>query len=279
MQKLPKPTEPSYAINSVDNALHLIQMLRDRGEVRIHQAAKELGVAESTVHRLMAMLVYRGFAVQDDARVYRPGQAVGVGPAGVVWSRELIDIVAPHMHRLCTQTGETINLIIRVGTNLHVLWSVEGSKMLRVVQREGVVMPARSSAAGMVLLADLPADQLRRLYQEVNAEFEDSRMGDEEFAEFVRKLSRRRRAGHVVSHEAVEVGVSALALPLRDADGRAVAAVGIAVPAARSRSLSEPSMIQAARDMQAATEADLHSSTVSFAAAGSSFTPPPRSSV
>lgn len=68
-------TRPSYALDSVDNALRLLQMLRDVGALRLKDAAEELGTAPSTAHRLLAMLVYRGFAVQDEKRRYHPGPA------------------------------------------------------------------------------------------------------------------------------------------------------------------------------------------------------------
>ncbi len=73
--------KPAYLLESVDNALRLLQMLRDVGAVRLNQAANELGIARSTAHRLLAMLVYRGFAVQDEKRIYHPGPAMGAGPA------------------------------------------------------------------------------------------------------------------------------------------------------------------------------------------------------
>lgn len=66
---------PSYVIASADNALRLVVLLRDVGAVRLSDAAAELGVANSTAHRLLAMLVYRGFAVQDEHRIYHPGPA------------------------------------------------------------------------------------------------------------------------------------------------------------------------------------------------------------
>jgi len=54
---------PAYLLESVDNALKLLQMLRDVGALRLKEAAEELHIAPSTAHRLLAMLVYRGFAV------------------------------------------------------------------------------------------------------------------------------------------------------------------------------------------------------------------------
>ena len=66
--------KPSYALTSVDNALRLVQLLRDQGRLRVTDAAAELDVAPSTAHRLLGMLVYRGFAIQDDGRATFPGR-------------------------------------------------------------------------------------------------------------------------------------------------------------------------------------------------------------
>lgn len=41
---------------SVDNAMRALQLLRDRGSLRVSELAKELSVARSTAHRLMMLL-------------------------------------------------------------------------------------------------------------------------------------------------------------------------------------------------------------------------------
>ncbi|MBF8187168.1 helix-turn-helix domain-containing protein [Nonomuraea sp. K274] len=70
-----------YPIESVDNALRLIHLLRARGEVGVTAAAKALGVAPSTAHRLLAMLVFRGRRAERPPglrpRPARPGCAGG----------------------------------------------------------------------------------------------------------------------------------------------------------------------------------------------------------
>jgi IclR family acetate operon transcriptional repressor len=48
--------QPAHPIGSVENALRLLVMLRDRPLLRVSDAASELGVARSTAHRLLAML-------------------------------------------------------------------------------------------------------------------------------------------------------------------------------------------------------------------------------
>jgi IclR family acetate operon transcriptional repressor len=70
--------KPAYILSSIDNALELIQLLRDTGQLRLSDAAKSLEISNSTAHRLMAMLVYRGFAIQGDDRVYLPGPSMAI---------------------------------------------------------------------------------------------------------------------------------------------------------------------------------------------------------
>ena len=66
--------EPAYPIRSVDNALRLIRLFNERDTLRLTDACGYLGVAHSTAHRLLAMLVHHGFVQQDpQSRTYRPG--------------------------------------------------------------------------------------------------------------------------------------------------------------------------------------------------------------
>jgi DNA-binding IclR family transcriptional regulator len=60
--------KPAYSIDSVDHALRLAILLRHEGPLRVAEVAERLGVARSTAHRLLAMLVYRDFAVQGADR-------------------------------------------------------------------------------------------------------------------------------------------------------------------------------------------------------------------
>ncbi len=73
---------PAYAITSVDNALRITAMLQLEGPVS--KVAQRIGVALSTAHRLLQMLVYRDFAVQEPDRSYRVGAAARIrGPLAV----------------------------------------------------------------------------------------------------------------------------------------------------------------------------------------------------
>jgi IclR family acetate operon transcriptional repressor len=243
---------PAYLLESVDNALRLLQMLRDVGAVRLKQAAAELDIAPSTAHRLLAMLVYRGFAVQDEKRTYHPGPAMGAGPAERGWTREFTDRCRPHLEALTAVCGETVNLVIRTGTQCRFLASVESEAMLRVGDRQGQVLPAELVSGGRSLLAELHDDVLQRLYLKSPGDDEldatDRRLAPAEFDAFRRELNGVRRAGFAVNVEQTEEGIVAFGVTIHNRAGRPIGAITVAVPAIRyQRHARGPLMAQMKR--------------------------------
>ena len=225
--------KPVYAIESVDNALRLIQMLRDQGTLRLKLAAAELDVAPSTAHRLMSMLVYRGFALQDDSRVYHPGPSMGAGPAGREWTRTFREIARPHLEALAAQTGETVNLVIRIGTQVRFLTTIESSNLLRVGDRTGTVLPARRASGGKALLAELDVVKLQRLYGTGAVAESDEAMTEQEFDRLVRELKLVRRRGYAMNNQETEDAVVACAVCVRDPRKTAIGAVSVSMPVNR----------------------------------------------
>lgn len=271
MQKKAQRTirKPTYALGSVDNALRLLQILRDVGALRLKDAAEQLGTAPSTAHRLLAMLVYRGFAIQDEERVYHPGPAMGVGAAQRGWTRQFNDVCRPHMEALAIRTGETVNLVIRVGTQARFLSSAETTSMLRVGDRQGQVLPAELTAGGRILLAELPREMLAQLYQrppdapgtggavrEADA-VEDRRLPPERFEAFARELEAARSMGFAINFEQTEEGVAAFGVAIRNAKGVAIGAVTVAVPVTRYHQHSQGPLVSQMRSAVRALEVEV----------------------
>ncbi len=246
-----------YPIEAVDNALLLLQLLRDGGKLRLKDAAAELGVAPSTAHRLLAMLVYRGFAVQDEFKNYVPGVAIGVGPAGLGWTRQLRQLAQPHMELLSSHLNETVNLMVRVGTKVRFLSTSEGSNALRVGDRQGSVMPAHKASGGKAILAELDADMVRKLFTSSSAEIGGDYITEAEFPGFTRELEAIRRNGFAANFEGTEEGISALGMALHNGAGKAVGAMSVATPVARFRPLFDAGLVQRLAEARRQLELDI----------------------
>ena len=224
--------KPPYAVESVDNALRILQMLRDSGQVRVSDVAAELGIARSTAHRLLAMLVYRDFAVQSEDRSYRPGPAIAAKPLRGEPTQRLRQVMRPHMEALCDQVAETINLVVRLGTQTRFLHTVESAHILRVGDRQGTILPAWKTSGGKVLLAELPDAQLTALLRGASGRPPEGLTAAERRS-LVTQLRLVRDQGYAENIEESESGVCAIGVCVRDRLGDPVAALSVSAPSVR----------------------------------------------
>jgi DNA-binding IclR family transcriptional regulator len=248
--------KPPYAIESVDNALRILQLLRDSGQVRVSDVATELGIARSTAHRLLAMLVYRDFAVQAEDRSYLPGPALSARPLRAEPAQRLRQLIRPHMEALCDQVAETINLVVRLGVQIRFLHTVESAQVLRVGDRQGTVLPAWQTSGGKALLAQLPDAQLTVLLRGVNGRPPEGMTAAERRA-LVGELRLIRDQGYAESIEQSESGVCAIGVCVRDQVGDPVAALSVSAPSVRYTPGRSRVFLRELRAAVARAEADI----------------------
>lgn len=221
--------ERSYLIESVDNALLLLLLLRERGQVRVAEAAEYLEVARSTAHRLLAGLRHRGFVVQDTHHVYRPGPVFG--SLGLTAGRDLRLIAYPRLRELHGEVDETVHLMVLEGNGVRFIDGIESTQALRVGTRVGVLLPAHCTSGGLVLLAELPAGELDALYPRGLPAAPGNAIST--LPELHRRLAAVRRGGYAVNQGESERGIVAVGTCVRDSTGRALAGLAVAMPAAR----------------------------------------------
>lgn len=227
----PLKTPPPYPIASVDHALRAATILQMEGGATVSQIAERLGVARSTAHRLLAMLVYRDFAVQDEDRVYRAGPVLELAAHSQSLVSRLRAAALPHLRRVADLLDETTNLIVRTGDTARFIASAECRQALRVGSREGMVFPAHRTTAGLLLLAGLSDEELDEVYA---PERYRERPGDRpDLARLRTELKRLRRNGFAVNQERSERGLVAVGVPVRDRDGTAVAGLSVSMPGVR----------------------------------------------
>ncbi|MCA4134048.1 IclR family transcriptional regulator [Arthrobacter sp. M4] len=236
MQKFQIVKKPTYAIESVDNALQLILLLQEREVIRVNEAAERLGVVPSTAHRLLATLVYRGFAIQDESRRYTAGPSL----RGTPKQGRLQDVAAaaiPHMESLSAAVGETVNLVARFGTSVRFLAGVESSQILRVGNRTGTVLPARLSSGGKAILATFSDEALRQLYTGRGAQLSGDLLGPDEFDSLQAEIAVIRKNGYAMNIGRTESDIAAIGCAVRSVGGAAPQAwLAVSISAPRSRS-------------------------------------------
>ncbi len=251
----------SRTVASVDSALRLLSSFGDHPTLSVKEGAELLGVSPSTVHRLLVTLLARGFVSQDAAtRRYRPGPALLDIALGALQGIDVRRAARPHLERLTTEVRETVNLIVLDGPLIRFIDSIEGPEAVRVSSRTGTVLPAHCTAGGKMLLAQLEGRQLDDVLGDGHLRgLTDHSVTDR--ASLDEELAGVRRNGYATSFEQSTVGLSAVAVPIADARGHVIAAIGVSAPAARPDSRRVEEIVTAARAAAEAITADLRDSS------------------
>jgi len=224
---------PLYPIASVDKALRLLLMFHEHREIRLSEAAVELGVASSTAHRLLAMLVYHGFVRQNpETKVYAPGSALYDIGLALVRRLDMGDRVRRVLEEAARETGETVHAGILEGSRVRYIDAVESDKALRVAARTGMTLPAHCSAAGKALLAPLDLAELATLYPDPHLPQATTR-SIRSRARLKDVLEQTRRHGYAENREESEEGVVAVGVALPGDPGRPPIGISCAAPSSR----------------------------------------------
>ena len=238
------PKAPAYPIESVDNALRLLRLLRDQTQVRVSDASRSIGVARSTAHRLLAMLQHHGFVRQDaESRAYVAGPALFDFALAMLRDRDIRSHARPVLEALSRETGETVHLIALQGRDVLFLDCVESTKAVRVGNRTGLVLPAHCTSAGKVLLAALSAEQVRQLYPDERLPGL-TRRSIRTRTRLIREFAAVRRRGYATNVGETEDEIGSIGVLVRDRQRSPRAALSVAVPLSR---LNERVIAAAAR--------------------------------
>lgn len=230
-------------------------MARQARACRVTDVANAFGMARSNAHRTLQTLVECGWAVQDaDTSAYRPSLRLFELGAMVSEAADIGALLRPHLAALAQASGETIHLAVLDGAEIVYLDKFDSPLPVAAYSRIGGRAPACCVASGKAMLAAarLDAAALRALFGALQAHTPHSIV---DFDALQAELERSRARGYAENREEWRLGVCGLGVPVFDARGTAVAAVGMSVPSIRfartqARELSERIMA-CARDASA----------------------------
>jgi DNA-binding IclR family transcriptional regulator len=187
-------------------------------------------------------------------------QAYRLGPEAVTLGLVALDrmdlrtAARPVLERLVKATGETCMLGVISGDHAVYIDQVPSPHEVRMNITVGVSRPFNCTAVGKVLLAYRDDDEMVRLYG-AGAFREATARSIRDVDTMRHELERIRREGVALDVEEYLVGARCVAAPIRDFEGRVVAAVAASGPAERMKAGEEHVVTEvrkAAADISAA---------------------------
>lgn len=222
-------------LNSVNNALRVLDYLVEEGEGGVSEMGRQLGLSPGTVYRLVSTLVQAGFADQNgETRKYVPGTKILEMANSLRNRADFAGLAHLHLGRLVERSHETVNLGVMRGDDIVYVDRVLSQQPVAVEVKIGSRVPAYCTALGKAILGFSPDDTkesyLRRLPQ----------IGEGDNEHVVPSVSKLRKelqevasVGHAEDRGEYSPDINCVAAPVLNSKGVAVAAVSISGPASR----------------------------------------------
>ncbi len=230
-------SKSDYVIQTVTNALRLLEEFRHAEEFGVTALAKRLGLHKNNVFRLLATLEEMRFVEQcaENDR-YRLGTAcLGLGQA-FTRTRSLTRLARSVLEKLALDTGETAHLAVLDGFTVVHLDGQAPNHLVGTRLRIGERLPVHASALGKALLACGDPAEWERVDRdfiragELRPSTEATITDRDKFFEHLRGAAGM---GFALDIEECASGLCCVGAPVRDANARVVAAISVSAPVFR----------------------------------------------
>ncbi|SEO41895.1 DNA-binding transcriptional regulator, IclR family [Salinihabitans flavidus] len=197
------------------------------GGMRLADVTAAVDLGKATVHRLLGALTDVGFVEFDEgSKLYRLGYGL-FSLAAAAQRFSIVEQARPSLVRLAAATEDTVYLSVREGDQALCVDRCTGKFPIRTLTLDvGDRRPLGVGAGSLALLAFQPEDDIDRILRDDHA----ARQGFDGFGEdSLREMVRAtQRDGYAFNGGRIVSAMAAVGVPVKDRDGRALAALSLA---------------------------------------------------
>src|SRR5271170_1951678 len=219
-------------VQSLDRGLSVIRAFdSDHPKLTLSEVAASTGLSRAAARRFLRTLVQLGYMRSDGSRFSLRPKILELGYA-YLSSLTLPEVAMPHLEELVEQVRDSSSVSELDGEDVVYIARVPTKRIMTVAIAVGTRFPAYATSMGRVLLADTPADWLDDYLARTSLHgFTGHTITSP--AELRQELRKIKAHGWALVDQELEEGVRSIAAPIRDTDGRAIAAVNISTHAGR----------------------------------------------
>jgi len=229
-----KKSQPNYPIKVLNKSLSILEILLKQGSaMNMTEISEKLELYPSTIHRILDTLKHWGYVEQNPhTQKYQLGLKVLELGMAKLHQMDLVREATPCLKELVDQCNETVHLgVLEEGEVLY-LAKEESSQTIRMCSYAGKRAPLHCTALGKVLLAYLTEEQRKKILSEKELlRFTEKTITDKK--ELERELNKIKKQDFALDREENEKDVRCIAAPIKNYQGKVIAAISISGPVYR----------------------------------------------
>lgn len=229
----PAPIAKADYIEGIARGLAVLESFdTERQRLNATLAAERAGIPRAAARRHLLTLAHLGYLETDGSHFWLSAKVLRLSGSYLASAR-LPRLLQPTLNQLATQTGESFSATLLDEDEVVIVARSGPTRVLAYGVHLGARLPAHATSTGRVLLAALGKTRLNAWLQGRTLERLTAHTTVEPKA-FRALLEQVRAQDFCEAAQTHELGVHALAVPLRDMKGRTLAALNVVVASARA---------------------------------------------
>jgi IclR family KDG regulon transcriptional repressor len=222
-----------YNVRAVERAMQILSSFdSEHAALGVSEIAQATGLHKATTHRILMTLFYGGFLARTaDGEKFRLGLRMIELGVGALHRLDVRRAAHPYMQKLVDDFQETCTLGVFDRGQVLFVELVHSERSLTIAARVGRHVPAHCTASGKVLLAFLPTEVVEPVLNAPLAAYTEKTITSA--GQLREELKVVRQRGYALADEEFEVGLTAISAPIRDMNGKVIAAMSIPFPTKR----------------------------------------------
>lgn len=227
--------QPSGAVQSVVNALHILEAVSELQPVGVSELSRSVALPKSSVQRAARTLHAAGWIRPlpgESTRWELTAHMLGVS-LQAFGEYSLRDLADPAMREVRDRTGETVHLVV-LDSDLDeglVLHRVDSSQAVRAFVQIGSRSPLHATASGLAMLSRMDDATVDRVLSAPLETYTENTVVDA--GELKARLADFRSQGYAVNAGMWRPEVASISSPIVRPDGLPLGAVTISIPFSR----------------------------------------------
>ena len=222
------PTANKYIVPALAQGLGILSLFGgDERSLTAPEIARRLSLPRTKVFRLLQTLQSMDYLrSSEDKRQFVLGPALLRGGFAYLASLDLVELAQPILQRLRDDTGLSSHMVIRDGREIVYVSRFPARSTISSGVSIGTRFPVHATIMGRMTIMDMDDKELAALFRGYTMK-RFTKQTPTSVKALKELLQQDRARGYAVSRAFFEEGVSAIAAPVRDGDGRIVAAINI----------------------------------------------------
>ena len=220
-------------VQSLEKGLKVIAIFDDEHrEMTLTEVAKKVGLTRANARRILLTLQYLDYVKYKDGKLFSLTAKVLCLGYSFLSSLSFKELAQPYIQALAMDINESCSMSVLDGKDIVYVARFQTKRIMTISLSIGSRLPLHATSMGRVLMSGMVQKDLEKILDKIDLEaYTPHTITSKQ--ELIKSINIIKQRGWALADQELEIGVRSIACPVKDKEGKTIAALNISGHASR----------------------------------------------